>query len=81
EKRTIQAIRKKKPLLFHWRGGYLTRDVLTELMQKIREAAATKDMHAIVHVNWPQAVLRAEFTADIPVEEIITDEADESEDE
>ena len=81
EKRTIQAIRKKKPLLFHWRGGYLTRDVLTELMQKIREAAATKDMHAIVHVNWPQAVLRAEFTADIPAEEIITDEADESEDE
>ena len=31
-RRALQAIRKKKPLIFHWRGGYLTRDVLGEMV-------------------------------------------------
>ena len=31
-KRALQAIRKNKELIFHWRGGYLTREVLAEIL-------------------------------------------------
>ena len=41
KKRSQQAIRKNKPLLFHWRGGYLTREVLTELLEAMGQAAGT----------------------------------------
>ena len=30
--RTKQAVKKNRILLFHWRGGYLTKDVLKELL-------------------------------------------------
>ena len=81
QKRSIQAIRKKKPLVFHWRGGYLTKDILNELVKIIHEAALEKDVHARIHVNWPQAVLKVDFSQVITQDEIITDEADESDDE
>lgn len=79
-KRSLQAIRKKQPLIFHWRGGYLTREVLQQLMERIREAAKEKDVHAVVHVNWPQAVLRADFVSESVAEDVIADEGDESND-
>ena len=31
-KRSLQAAKKGKILTFHWRGGYLTREVLNELI-------------------------------------------------
>lgn len=63
QKRVEQALRKKKErLIFHWRGGYLTRDVLTELCRIIAEVAATRERGASVSVNWPQAVLQITFT-------------------
>ncbi|MBO5667315.1 MAG: peptidase [Firmicutes bacterium] len=80
-KRTIQAIKKKKPLIFHWRGGYLTREVLNELLEIIHNAAAEKEVHARIHVNWPQSILKIDFTDAITQDEVITDEADESDDE
>ena len=30
-KRSLQAAKQRKVLTFHWRGGYLTREVLKEL--------------------------------------------------
>ena len=33
QSRTKQAVKKEKILLFHWRGGYLTREVLKELLE------------------------------------------------
>ena len=66
--RTGQAIRKKKPLVFHWRGGYLTRKVLIEMLGVISEAALEKDRQAFVSVNWPQAVVFVHF-ADLTEEQ------------
>lgn len=60
-KRTKQAVKKGRDLLFHWRGGYLTREVLTELWQIFQEEAALKGRQAECSVNWPQAVLCVRF--------------------
>lgn len=63
QKRVEQALRKKQErLIFHWRGGYLTRDVLTELCRIIAETAAGRGRGASVSVNWLQAVLQVSFT-------------------
>ena len=63
EKRIDQACRKKKDVyVFHWRGGYLTREVLSELCQRIEHAAAKREKGVAIYVNWPQAVLQVRFT-------------------
>ena len=61
KKRAAQAAKKKKPFLFHWRGGYLTREILKELLIDIEEAAKEKGKQAKVSLNWPQAVIFVEF--------------------
>ncbi len=61
-KRVQQAIRKSKPLLFHWRGGYLNREVLTELLGEIQQAAGQKNKHVNVSLNRSQAVFYLTFT-------------------
>ena len=56
-RRVDQALRKKQPgLVFHWRGGYLTREVLTDLCTQIDAAAYARARAAAISVNWPQAV-------------------------
>ncbi len=60
-KRCIQAIKKGKVLTFHWRGGYLTKAVMEELLQIMGETAKEKNRNSIISVNWPQAVLRVRF--------------------
>ena len=69
-RRVDQALRKKQPgLVFHWRGGYLTREVLAELCLQIDAAAQTRGRAAAISVNWPQAVLQVHFVdAAQPVE-------------
>lgn len=63
EKRIDQAIHKKKELyVFHWRGGYLTRDVLRVLCERIENAASNRQKGVEVFVNWPQSVLQVRFT-------------------
>ena len=47
--------------MFHWRGGYLTREILKELLIGIEEAAKEKGRQAKVSLNWMQAVLCVEF--------------------
>lgn len=79
EKRAVQAIRKKLPLVFHWRGGYLTREMLSELLLLLEQSARKKEKHARISVNWPQAVLQVEFTEEVPTEDIVTAIANEGE--
>lgn len=55
---------------FHWRGGYLTKEVLSELLELFDEEAKAKDKRAFVSVNWPQAVLRVRFADGIGEEQI-----------
>lgn len=59
--RTKQAVKKGRLLLFHWRGGYLTKEVMHELMLIFTEEASAKNKRAYCSVNWPQAVLRVRF--------------------
>ena len=69
----------RKVLVFHWRGGYLTKEVLNELLDLIRKAGMEKEKNAMVSINWPQAVLRVQY-ADIQVQEsVMLEEANEGE--
>lgn len=76
--RVAQAIRKKKTeMLFHWRGGYLTREKLSELIDIIDKIAAEKDRGVLYSVNWSQAVIKLSFTSERKELYIETENADE----
>lgn len=66
KKRSLQAIKKDRILTFHWRGGYLTKTVLEEILQLISEAAKEKERHCLISVNWPQAVISVRFAKEQP---------------
>lgn len=78
-KRSAQAVKKGKILLFHWRGGYMTREIVQEFLQIFKEEAAKKEMHAKVSLNWAQAVVRVQFIKEVPLEEVTLEEANEGE--
>ena len=78
-KRSLQAAKKGKTLTFHWRGGYLTREVMNELLRLIRKAGEEKNKTAVVNVNWPQAVLRLHYTEAQMQECITMEDANEGE--
>ena len=78
-KRAAQAIRKGKPLLFHWRGGYLTRETLEELLKLLEQTAQEKGRHAQVSLNWPQAVLQVSFPEETPADAFTAEDANEGE--
>ncbi len=82
-KRAQQAARKDRALVFHWRGGYLTRAVLDELLAQLRAAGEPRQKTPVVRLNWPQAVIRVVY---VPLEErqepsVSMDEANEGEQE
>lgn len=78
-KRSAQAVKKGKTLTFHWRGDYLTRERLVEILGIIEEEAKAKDKHARVSVNVRQAVIRAAFGDMMPAEQLVEEEANEGE--
>lgn len=78
-KRAQMPIRKGLPFIFHWRGGYLTREVLAELVQALEQAAQQKGKHAAVSYNRAQAVLCAHFPTELPGQEPTEEEANEGE--
>lgn len=68
QKRIDQAIKKKKPdYIFHWRGGYLTRETLMEICSLIEQTARARDAGVEIRVNWPQAVIFTKFTQNAPM--------------
>ncbi len=77
--RSRQAAKKGKVLLFHWRGGYLTGEILNELLKIFDEEAAAREKHAMVSLNWPQAVLQVEFADGIDGKKLQMEEANEGE--
>ncbi len=79
QNRTKQAVKKGKVLLFHWRGGYLTKEILGELLQIFDTEAQEKEKRAYVSVNWPQAVLRVRFENGVGEEQVEMEEANEGE--
>ena len=79
QNRARQAVKKGKVLLFHWRGGYLTKEVLAELIGVFDKEAKAKDKHAYISVNWSQAVLRVRFEDGVGAEQLEMEEANEGE--
>ncbi len=76
-KRAEQAARKGTALTFHWRGGYLTREMLSELLSLLGQAAMKKNRHIRVNLNRTQAILHVIFTEKIPTEELVIERVDE----
>ncbi len=79
EKRALQAAKKGKTLLFHWRGSYLTREQLKRLLEILETAAKQNGTSPAVSLNWPQAVLEVHFSREAPAEELTLQEANEGE--
>lgn len=79
KKRTAQAVKKKKPrLIFHWRGGYLTKEALPTICAAAEEAAREAGKFARVSLNWPQAVFCVSFTEEPPDAAPELEQADEA---
>ena len=82
-KRSLQAAKKGRILTFHWRGGYLTKEVLRELLDEIERAGREKGKQPQISLNWAQAVLSVEYK-ELPegttaAPQIILEEANEGE--
>ena len=78
-KRALQAARKGREFTFHWRGSYLTREVLADLVDQIQAAGKTRDKKAISTLNWPQAILRVHFTNQQAEDKVFIEEVNEGE--
>ena len=74
------VLRKKQPYyVFHWRGGYLTRDVLEQIVGIASEAAREKGKYVRMSVNYSQAVMELAVTDYQSGQEICREEANEGE--
>ena len=78
-KRALQAAKKGREFTFHWRGGYLTREILADLVDQIQTAGKTRDKKAIITLNWPQAVLRFHFVEQQAEGKVFIEEVNEGE--
>lgn len=79
QKRAAQAVKKKKILLFHWRGGYLTREIFEDMLQIFEEEASKKGKFAYLSVNWRQAILQVSFEDQKRSQQVTMEEANEGE--
>lgn len=79
QRRSAQAVKKGKPLLFHWRGSYLTREVLKDMMRIFEEEASKREKYVYISLNWPQAVLLVEFRSGKLGQQVVVEESNEGE--
>ena len=79
EKRALQAAKKGKELIFHWRGGALNRETAAQMLKAFKEAGEKKGKYPRAAINWPQAVLLVEYLSELPAEELVTEKANEGE--
>ena len=77
--RAAQAAKKGGLLTFHWRGGYLTRELLQEMIEIFNEEAEKRGRYACLSLNWPQAVLCLCFSEELPQQKLVLQEANEGE--
>ncbi len=80
-RRCQQALKKDKVLTFHWRGGYLTKAVIEELLKIIAEVAKEKSKCSQVSINWQQAVIRVKFLQELIENSLKLEDAYEEENE
>ncbi len=63
QQRILQAAKKQKRLTFHWRGSYLTKEMLEEILQMIQNCGKAYQKAPQIGLNWHQAVLSVAFFA------------------
>ncbi len=73
----LRRLQRRAKLTFHWRGGYLTREALKELLDLIRKAGEEKKKTPVVNVNLLQAVLEPALHRGTGTECITMDDANE----
>lgn len=78
-KRAAQAVKKGKEFLFHWRGGYLSKEVMKDLLMIFDEEAKKKSKNAYVSINWAQAIFLVVFRDEILEQQVEMEEANEGE--
>ncbi len=78
-KRAQQAAKKDRTLTFHWRGDYLTKKRLADILTIVEEEGSKKNKYAHVSLNWAQAVMRLRYEEELPEEKMIMEEANEGE--
>lgn len=78
-KRATQAMRKGKPLIFHWRRDHLSREVIAELFTLLEETAQKKGKHVKISLNWLQEVFCVTFIEEETGEKILVEVANEGE--
>lgn len=79
KKRCEQAMKKGRTLTFHWRGGYLTREILEELLRMITLTSEEKGRHCKVSLNRSQAVIRVSFPQELAEDSVKMEDAYEEE--
>ena len=80
KKRAQQAVKKGKVLTFHWRGSYLTRDVLREILNVLEDAGKEKSKLPHIYANAAQAGFRVgDSDIDTLASEIVLEDANEGE--
>ena len=82
ENRARQALRKKRETFtFHWRGGGLNQEILTDLVRRCDSAAAERERFVTYSLNLPQSVLQLRFQTQPPRgEEVTLQQPDEEQD-
>lgn len=79
EKHTKQAVKKGKTLLFHWRGGYFTKEVVKQIFDIFSKEAKEKNKTFLCSVNYAQAVLCVRFKDGVGESSVEIEEANEGE--
>ena len=78
ESRARQALRKKQAhFVFHWRGGGLNRELLTDLLTRCDAAARERGKCVSCSVNTAQAVVQLDFTDGPGAEAVLVQQPDE----
>lgn len=77
--RAAQALRKNKTLVFRYSGGYLTREIIMEILTVIAEEGNKKGKYPILSMNLPQSVFQLRYTDERPTEELRMENANEGE--
>ena len=79
-KRLKAVLRKKQEyFVFHWRGGYLNKDVLDDIMKQADAVAAEKEKYIRLSLNFAQAVLEIHIKDKQDFDEICMEKPDEAE--
>lgn len=78
-KRTTQAVKKGKSLVFHWRGGFLNKEIIHAMLAIFEEEANKKEKRPAVSINFSQAIIRVIFADGIGKEAYEIEEVNEGE--